>query len=489
MKSYFWKHAWLGFIRSPALTQNIIQTIFMVFFGLYIAVSLIFLGFVGGDMIREYFPGANVISVATALLFYYFATEIIVRYIFQKFPAMAIRPYLLLPVPKKAMAHHLLLRSLPSFYNFLPLFFILPFYFTEVLPTGNSTLSTGFLIFATGFILFSNFAAFGISKALDLKRNAVGLVLIFLVGFVFLEYNGYTHFFPYLQALAERLISNPVLWLIPIGLPVATYLLLHKYFSRNISTGTVQSHRKAIGGGLGLSWFDRFGMAGKLMDLELRLMLRSKRARSYLLMSVLILAFPLVFFDSGEQPEAFQLILTGLFASGMIALNHGQLMLSWNSEHFDLLLTRGNTIKDIFRAKYYILVLSCVICYLLFLPWVFFIPDLFIFNTALLLINCSFSIMIYMLLASVNSLKIDPNEGGAFSMSGFGVAHYLIGVPIVLVPMLLFYSGAAIGGRMAGVAFMAAFGLAGVIFHKFLINWSVSIFMKNRYKISSAFRA
>jgi hypothetical protein len=54
--------------------------------------------------------------------------------------------------------------------------------------------------------------------------------------------------------------------------------------------------------------------------------------------------------------------------------------------------------------------------------------------------------------------------------------------------MVLYYVGSALGGNAAGIAALAGFGLIGVIFHQTLINWAVSIFMKNRYKIASAFR-
>jgi len=218
------------------------------------------------------------------------------------------------------------------------------------------------------------------------------------------------------------------------------------------------------------------------------LMLRSKRARSYLLMSIALLALPFIMFMGEKEVPDVTYLFISLFLTGGIAMNHGQLMLSWNSMHFDLLMTRGVSIKDIFTAKYYFLVLTCLVTFLLSLPYLFLYPKLVLFNVATLLFNASFSILIYMLLASYNSMRIDPDEGGAFSFSGFGMAHYLIGIPIIVVPMILYYASYFFGGMSAGIMAVSVFGLAGVLAHKYLIQVCTDIFKKNRYKISSAFR-
>jgi hypothetical protein len=204
--------------------------------------------------------------------------------------------------------------------------------------------------------------------------------------------------------------------------------------------------------------------------------------------SVLFLFFPLVLtFEEGGGSE-FYYILFGLFMTGMIALNHGQLMLSWNSLHFDLLLSRGNTIHDIFTAKYYILVLSCIITYVLTLPYLFLDPKIVAFNTALVFINTSFSIYSYMVLASYNSMRIDPNEGGALNMSGFGAAHYLIGIPIMIFPFVIYFIGKAAFGTTGGVMALLIVGVVGTLFHRRVITACVNLFQANRYKIAAAFR-
>lgn len=486
MKSYLLKHAWLGFRRSPTLTQNVLQTVLLAFFAFYFAVTFFVLGMVAGEILESQFAGRNVLHLAGAFLLYYLPVDILTRYFLQKFPVLAIKPYLLLPVRRTHMARYILLRSLASFFNFIPWFFILPFAFFYLKENYGTAEQVSFLLLAAGIVLSSNFISFWVSKGTDLKNYTAGIVIAAIAGFLFLEYEGLISTLPYMESAAEFLLSSPITASAFIALAVVVFALLHAYFKKQLHLNVQQAQSGGFGSNLKLGWFGRFGRPGKLMDLELRLILRAKRARAYLLSSFIILLFPLFMID--ESSPAIIYLFVGLMITGYIALNHGQLLLSWNSMHFDLLMSRGNTVRDIFRAKYYFLALTCVLMFVLTLPYMFYDPRIVLYSAALVFYNASFSILIYMLLASFNSLRIDPNEGGAFSLSGFGAAHYLIGIPIVFVPIVLFYAGKFIGGEMTGLLFIAVFGILGIIFHQKLIDGCTALFEKNRYKILTAFR-
>jgi len=451
-------------------------------------INMLVLGFFLGPILKEHFPNQELLEVAGGLIIYYFISDILTRYFIQKFPSFAIKPYKTLPIKKSAIAHNFLLRSLGSFFNILPLFFLVPFFFREILPNYPATTAFGFALFSIGMILFNNFLAFGIDKAMALNRNWVGLILVAIIAALFLEAKGYIAIFPHLKQFAVSIIQNPLLSAIPVALASILYIGLQRFLTNNLNLEEANADRKFYGSSMPIGWFTRFGQAGTLMDLELKLMLRSKRARAYVIFSFLFLLYPLTMYEQGVANSPYLLIVFGLLQTGMIALNHGQLLLSWNSLHFDLLQSRGHTFYDIFSAKYYILTIACIITYLLCLPYFFLDPNIILFNTVLLFFNISISLFAYMLLASYNSLRIDPNEGGAFSFSGFGAAHYLIGIPIVGLPCLLYWVGALFGGKIGGVLLISLISIIGVLFHKSFIQLCVDNFKRNRYDISAAFR-
>jgi len=465
-----------------------VQTFFLGLFAIYLIINMVVLGFILGSIIEEYFPDQDLLEVAGGLIVYYFIGDILTRYFIQKFPAFSIKPYKILPIKKGAIAHNFLFRSLGSFFNILPLFFLVPFFFKEIVPNYPSTTAFGFALFAIGMILFNNFLAFGIDKAMALNRNWVGLILVGIIATLFLESRGYIAIFPHLKLFAASIIKNPLLSAIPLALASLLYVGLQKFLTNNLSLEESTNGRKFYGSAMPTGLFARFGQAGTLMDLELKLMLRSKRARSYLIFSLLFLLYPLTMYNQNSENSPYMLLVFGLLQTGMIALNHGQLLLSWNSLHFDLLQSRGHTFYDIFSAKYYILTISCLLTYILCLPYFFLDPTIILFNTVMLFFNVSFSLFAYLLLASYNSLRVDPNEGSAFSFSGFGAAHYLIGIPIVGVPCLLYWLGALVGGKIGGILLISLIGIIGIVFHKAFIQFCVNNFKRNRYKISAAFR-
>lgn len=476
----------MSFRRSPALTQNLLQTLLLAFFAFYFAASFLVLGVISGELLETYFEGRNTLYLAGAFLLYYLPVDILTRYFIQKFPTLSIKPYLLLPVKRSRMARYLLLRSLASFFNFLPLFLIVPFYVVYLRENYGGAEQVSFLLLSIGIILSSNYISFWVTKGSDLKNYYAGSLIGVILVFLYLEYQGLISTLPAVESAAEFILSGSLTASIFIALALGVYTALHGYFKKQLHFNLQQSQGGGFGNSLKLGWFGRFGRPGKIMDLELRLILRAKRARSYLLSSVFVLFFPLFMIDQSSPDVIY--IFVGLLITGVIALNHGQLLLSWNALHFDLLMSRGNTVRDIFRAKYYFLALTCALMFVLSIPYFFYEPRIVLYTAALLFYNASFSILIYMLLASFNSLRIDPNEGGAFSLSGFGAAHYLIGIPIFVVPMVLFYTGKYIGGEMTGLLFIAGFGVLGIIFHQQLIEGCTRLFEKNRYKISAAFR-
>lgn len=460
----------------------------MGFIGFYIAISLLAFGLVGGELIKKFFPSEDLLIVAGACLIYYLPVDILVRYFFQKYPSIEVRPYLLLPIPRTKISSYLLLKSLLSFFNFMPVFVLVPFLLTGTLSVYPLIQIWSFIAFFFGMVVVSNYLSFWVTKGLELNNTWSGVILIGIFGITYLGFEGILPVFPTLISLSKIIFSNAFLPFIFLILAVVLFFWLKTYFSKKLYVQSAERSSVFTGAGMNLSWFGRFGLPGRLMDLELRLILRSKRARSYLLMSLLILFLPLATLADAEPAPDITYLFYALFMTGIIALNHGQLMLSWNALHFDLLLSRGIKIEDLFTAKYYFLVLTCFLTFFLSLPYLFIMPKLVLYNAVFVFFNSFFSIMIYMFLASYNSLRIDPNEGGAFSFSGFGMAHYLIGIPIMVVPIVLFYTGKFIGGESAGLMIIGVVGLAGVLAHKQIIKMCTKIFMSNRYKISAAFR-
>ena len=493
MNSGMFKHSFLALFRSPALTQKLIEGVLIGFFTLYAVVILIVMGFMAPAVIAKILPGHNPTAVVAGGLCIYFFADLLMRYFFQKFPTATIKPYLLLPIPRKKIARHMMFRSLWSPFNFIIPAFLIPFILIEVLPHESAVQVGGIILLGGSLILSANFITCAVSVYSGSSKNpAILFVMLFMLLF-YLEIKGFTKIHPYIFAGGIKAVSSPVLWPIIVFIPMGIMLWLYKKFITSISYHTISSSQSE---GVYLpvkGLFSRFGKPGIIMDLEIRLIVRSKRARTIAVTSLLFLLFPLYMGmqmkdgNTGGMETMF-ILLGAFFATGGFVLNYGQLMLSWNSTHFDLLMSRGFKIRDIFLAKYYLLALSCLLFLVVTLPYGFIFSRYFSLALIVALWNASFSIFGYMLLASVNSKRIDPNAGGMFNHEGFGLMHYLIIIPLLVFPFLIFGLAALAGGVVVAIFTLGTIGLAGVIFHKKLTVWCVNVFEKNRYKISKAFR-
>ena len=71
---------------------------------------------------------------------------------------------------------------------------------------------------------------------------------------------------------------------------------------------------------------------------------------------------------------------------------------------------------------------------------------------------------------------------------GFSMSLFLIIIPIMVVPIVLYHGCKYMGHPDLGIYLTGLIGLFGFIFHDKLIDISVALFKKNRYKIGTAFR-
>ena len=310
-----------------------------------------------------------------------------------------------------------------------------------------------------------------------------------LVILLFLDFNGYISLIPFFQTAFQWITQNIFFSLIPLVAGITAWFYNSQSLKNNFYLEDLVTEAGTdVVSNLNLPFLERFGKAGKLMNLELKLIWRNKRSRMGVIMSILMLAYPMIFIGSPSMDNGGFKLFLGLFITGFFALNYGQLMLSWNSEHFDLLATRNVKIKDIFLAKYYIMIFSCILLYLFSLGYYFLDPDFVRINTVMFLFNVGVSIFLYMLLAAFNSKRIDLSKGAMMNYEGIGIAHFLIMIPLIALPILIRLPFALSGHPMMGEWMIGLVGLIGAVFHTPIINFCTELFQKRRYKILAAFR-
>jgi hypothetical protein len=241
-----------------------------------------------------------------------------------------------------------------------------------------------------------------------------------------------------------------------------------------------------------LGFFQRFGVAGELASLEWKLILRHKKSRSYLMLAGFFLLYGLIFYTNPSymEEEGFShiFVFVGSFITGIFMFQYGQLFLSWNSANFDFFLCRKDGIKSLVQGKYLLFVVTSLLCYLLTIPYIYFGWDILLIHTCTFLFNLGVVMHFVVYLSLWQPKPMDLNKGAMFNYEGIGIAQFLMIIPMLVAPYIVYLPFALWFNQYAGLAALAIAGGVGLIAFPRLTRLAIHRIMTNRYQISSSFR-
>ncbi len=169
-------------------------------------------------------------------------------------------------------------------------------------------------------------------------------------------------------------------------------------------------------------------------------------------------------------------------------MNYGQLFLSWNSPHFDFFLTHNEGIEALVKGKYLLFFGISVGAFLLALPYVYYGWNILFVHTATFLFNLGINIHIIVYLALWKPKPMDLDKGSMFNYEGMGAAQFLMAIPMMGLPYVIYLPVAWLVNEMVGLVVLGSVGVMGIIFYEGLAQIQINKIMKNRYAISSSFR-
>lgn len=477
-------HEWKALRRSSFWTQSVVQAVFLGLFALYFILMALGLGFGAGFIIEESYPNRNVVEIFTGFFVLYLLTDLIMRFLLQKFPSVALNKYLTHNIKKDTLAHYVILKSIPQFFNILPLFAVIPFFLTHVISNLTGLQAGQWITTIILLIFINNFLSYMLDRLFG-KQPIISIILLGLISsLIFLDFNGTFPIKEYLFSFYKTGFLNPIFLLSVVLALIVIYYSLFKLLRKNAYLETGASDEGEIRSAQSFTIFNHFGDIGKWMQLEAKLIWRNKRPKSYLWMSFLFLLYPFIIGIDSFNSRGL-MILIGLFMTGAFALNYGQLLLSWNSSHFDLILTQNFPLKKYLKAKYYLLAFSCFVFGILTLPYGIININFLLIILTMCLFNIGVTIPIYIFLAVHASKKIDLTKGGMFNYEGFGAAHYMVMLPIMAVPLIIYAICRAFDQASLGISILAIIGIIGIVFHDYILEKAIESFHRKKYTLQN----
>ena len=224
------------------------------------------------------------------------------------------------------------------------------------------------------------------------------------------------------------------------------------------------------------------------MQLDIKLLTRNKRTKSSLWMLGLGLLYGLFFYPQPMYREMeFMFAFIGVFVTGIFLMNFGQFIPAWDSSYYKLLMSQNIQYKDYLKSKHTLMALSVIILFVLSIPYVYFGWKILIAHFAAAVYNVGVNTHVILFGGAFNRKKIALDQKAAFNFQGTGAVQWLIGIPLMLIPMAIFGIINWLAGFEVAIAALITLGLLGILFHHKIMKAIVHKYQVSKYKMISAF--
>ena len=482
-------HQWRAFWRSRSAGKNLAAQIFLGFVILYLLACTLALGLSLRHFLPRFFPGQDIIRVFCSLILYYFAIDILMRFLMQELPVLSIQPYLGQNIRRRQLVRFLNVRSLFQFFNLLPIFIFIPFIVTVIGSANGPLVATCFIIAILAITLFNHFLI------LYIKRKVI-INSWWLVGFlgvvgilIALDYFHVFSFRALSASLFTILLQYPWLCIVFVALGVASlvnnslFLRKNLYFEEIARRGRQRQSTE-------YAWLRQWGLTGELVALNIRLILRNKRTKAVVMMTFVIMLYGFIFYKPIYlKSEHMPMILLGaMFITGIFILNFGQFLFAWHSGYFDGLMALPISIREFIRAQWVLFIAVGTLTFVITSFYGLISWKIIPFQIAAFLYNIGVNSIVVIYFSTRSYKAIDLTRSATFNYQGTGMSQWLNVLVVLLTPILLYCGLAWTFNDWVGLTVLGLLGLISLLLQNWWIKWLTDQFQARKHTILAGFR-
>lgn len=476
---------WKSFFRSANFGKSLAVKILMGFFAVYMLVVLAGSGAGMYFILRKAVPDQSPMWTLSQYLIYWVLIELFLRYFMQKLPVMDIKPFLTTPVKKSSIAHYILGRSAASVYNLLSLFFFVPFCIVlwfQGYPGLNVLL---WLVAIVAIVLSINYLNLLINKS-DKALIAIGIVIVTSYA---LDYFGIFSIKDVFGPLFHALYAYPITVLVPLVLALFIYYINYKFLHDKIYLDASLKPKKVQANTSDLAWIKRFGDLGTFLQLDLKMIWRNKRTKSQVWISLLFVFYGLIFYTQEIYASMMPMkAFLGVFMTGIFLSNFGQFIPAWDSSYYSMMMSQNIPLRKYLESKALLISVSVVFMFLLTIPYVYFGWEALAINFGCALYNLGVNIPVILYFGSFNKKRIELDQSPFGNMQGTSANQFLIMVPVLIVPILIFTLFYYLVSLEVAVIVLCVLGLVGLALRNTLLNKVTEQYRKKKYGMIAGFK-
>jgi hypothetical protein len=482
MFKMFLKLNWKEFNRGASISTKLVAKILKWFWIIYFAFISLGLAVIASDL-SEPFLYVN------KQLIYFFIYLIVIRYFVQSLPVLNIKSFLLTPIKTKNIIRYVILKTFPTYFNLLPLFFLIPF---TLLIASNDNYDTANLIYwnlnILGIIFLTNLLNF----LLNNKKNLVYIAGAILALIKALDYYSIVDFTIYSQQFFYSFYETPYLAIFTWAVVYFLYNYVFKFFNNSlyIDKGIQTKIKEAKQSDY--SWLDRFGKTAIFIKNDLRLLKRSKRARSTVYAGLGFLFYAFLIFPAEEILGPAFSFFGYLFSSAGFLFMFGSFVPSWDSQYYPLMMTQNIEYKEYLNSKWSLLIIGTVISTILASIIYSFVG----INSVYAIIGgAAYNIGVngYLTLwaGAYTKSPIDLNSSAnAFGdKKAFNAKTMLVGIPQMVVPVVVYYFGNAYFDHLTACLLVASLGVLGIFLKPIAFSLIMKAYKTEKYSTLKAYKS
>ena len=480
MKRNFFYFAWREFLRSASKNKNMATKGVLIFFALYFILVALVMGFQLTEKLKDV---ENPVKAFNAMLLVYFGFELVLRVMMQNLPTFGFQPFLLWPVSRKRIARYMLNKSVLHFFNALPWFLGLPFVIRIAGPALSPVVFWSWLAALFFMIFVNHFLALYIKWRTNESDKFFYGFLITAAAVTAAEYFSLVDLTGAFGRVFDFVLTYPIASLaFPLS-AAALYLFNQSYINSRFYLDEL-TPQKNDGNTHNFSWLSNVGDYGKMLSLEVKMIMRNKRPRSTAMMSVLFIFYGLLIYRD-YKPDGSELIIVlgGMFMTGIFGMTYGQFFPAWHGKYYQLLMTQNMKMKQLLQSAFFLMAVTNVVFYLLSLGYMVITPKVLYIHFVVMLYNIGINSWVIFALGLNSKTAIELNQRAAFNYQGVGATQWLMTIPVLFGPLLVFGLLSWVFGNITTYIIFGVIGLIGIILHPRLIDYFTHQYLQRKHKM------
>ena len=488
------------------MASKIFTVIGILFSAVYFAFLAIAIGSVANSVVNS---SSDDIYISTSGMFMAFLPMFLlvdygIRLSMSSTPMQFIRPYTTMPVPRYAVVDCSLINTMTQALNFMWLSLSVPFCMLAIMfryGMGGALLfilmvQLIFILNSLLYVLIRSYASrnifFWILPVIIYALPLLPLLLCFDSAS-----KGFDLFFYVHSVMGDWLVNgNIIAWIIFLSVIIAMIFINRRVqYAASYKDTSEVTDTKALKNVSSLGMFDRFGLIGEYIKIDIKSVMRNKAVKKqfYMIIAVTIMfslinSFSETYADAGMFNYGFWTNYSYILVVLMMAMG----IMTQEGNYIECLMVRKESIYDLIRAKYFMMLIVMLLPFCLMIPMVVTGKITLLFLIAMYFFTAGPIAFGMMHMVYFNNYSISLNATLTKSGSGAGgevkTISSVIAIAALLIPSLIMSGLGMIMSETSANIFITIVGVLFVITNSLWIKNIYRLFMKRRYKNMDGFR-